>query len=300
MQSYRHIFFFVSLGLFWGLGQSLYKTMSNLGIPPSHVIFMTGIGVGIGLMLFGRAQGESLWITRKVSTYGLICALLMNIPFAFGLYIIRFVPPTEMALVISTAPLFSYVLALVTRQEDAAPRRLAAVALGFVSSAMLILTREGTLSGRISWWTIAAFAIPTMYLAYNWYAAHAWPKGANVYAIGVAESFWSAAVAAPFFLLLDGPWQDSTPALFAYWTVAAATIMWVIERIAFFTLIRDKGALYTMQAVYLSTPAAVIFAMLFYGGAADAWLWLSLALLMLALWLNNSGSMRKAQLQPGQ
>jgi hypothetical protein len=55
-------------------------------------------------------------------------------------------------------------------------------------------------------------------------------------------------------------------------------------------LIRDKGAVYTLQAVYVSTPAAVLFAIFFYGGGADIWLWISLSILMLALWLNNTGS----------
>ena len=66
--------------------------------------------------------------------------------------------------------------------------------------------------------------------------------------------------------------------------------MWVAERIAFFTLIRERGATSTAQAVYLSAPAAVFFAVVFFGGATDAWLWVSLAVLLLALWLNNSGS----------
>ena len=44
-----------------------------------------------------------------------------------------------------------------------------------------------------------------------------------------------------------------------------------------------------MQAVYLSTPAAVVIALAFYGGA-DIWLFVSLAVLMGALYLNNTGS----------
>ena len=58
-------------------------------------------------------------------------------------------------------------------------------------------------------------------------------------------------------LYFAAPWGPSTPELFAYWTVLVAGILWIIERIAFFTLIRDKGAVYTIQAVYVSTPAAV-------------------------------------------
>jgi hypothetical protein len=39
-----------------------------------------------------------------------------------------------------------------------------------------------------------------------------------------------------------------------------------------FTLIRDKGAVYTVQATYVATPAAVAIAALFFGGASDLWL----------------------------
>ena len=68
----------------------------------------------------------------------------------------------------------------------------------------------------------------------------------------------------------------------------AASILWIIERIAFFTLIREKGAVYTIQAIYVSTPAAVLWAILIFGKPANPWIWASLAILMLALWLNNS------------
>ena len=69
--------------------------------------------------------------------------------------------------------------------------------------------------------------------------------------------------------------------------------MWVLERIAYFILIRDKGAVYTVQATYIATPAAVLIAAIFFGGTQDIWLWVSLAILMLALYLNNSGQVTK-------
>ena len=290
MQMSRHLAYFIFLGLFWGLSQSLYKAMANLNVPPSHVIVYTGFGVGIGLVIAARLAGAKLHLTREVVIFGLVCGVLMNIPFTTGLYMIRHIPAAEMAVIVSTAPIFNYLLALVTGAENAVPRRLAAVAAGFLSSAILIISREGMLNGDISWWTIAAFSTPILYTAYNWYAAHYWPGKADVYSVGASESFWSGLLAVPFMLFFEPPWSDATPALIAYWTVVVAGVMWIIERIAFFTLIRDKGAVYTIQAVYVSTPAAVIFGILIYGGGSDMWLWVSLAILMLALWLNNTGS----------
>lgn len=284
----RHLAHFLALGLFWGLSPSLYRAMAEAAVPVTHIIAYSGLGVGAALAVVAWAMTGRLDCSRPVLLYGLGCALLMNVPFGAGLVFARHVPTTELALIMSTAPFFNYAVALLTRRENAAPRRLLAVATGFLSSAVLILSREGTLSGQVSWWTLAAFSSPIMYTAYNWFASRNWPTGADTMSVGAAESIWSALSITPILLLLEPPWSAAVPGLSAYWALLLATIMWTVERIAFFTLIRDKGAVYTIQAVYLATPAAVIFAAMFYGGGSDAWLWTSLAILMVALWLNNS------------
>lgn len=290
----RYFLYFIVLGLFWGLSPSLYRAMAVEAVPVSHVIAYSGLGVGAALAAVGWAVNRRLNFGAGVLRYGFICAALMNVPFAMSLFYSHHVPPTELALIMSTAPFFNYGVALLTGRESAAPRKLVAMAVGFVSSAILILSRDGMLAGHMSWWMLAAFSGPIMYTAYNWYAARHWPEGADTMSVGAAESTWSGLMAMPFLLVLAPPWSPDIPALPAYWSVLAATLMWIAERIAFFTLIRDKGAVYTIQAVYVATPAAVIFAALFFGGGSDAWLWVSLAVLMLALWLNNSEKPRPA------
>ncbi len=286
----RHFFHFIALGLFWGLSPTLYRAMGEAAVPVSHIIVYSGLGVGLALALMSWITTGRLDCSRPVLLYGLGCALLMNFPFGAGLFIVRHVPTVEFALIMSTAPFFNYAAALLTGRENADPRRLVAVGVGFLSSAILILSRDGAFSGEISWWTLAAFFGPIGYMAYNWFAARYWPRNADTLSVGAAESVWSALTVAPIMLVMAPPWASGQPSAAAYWSVLAATLMWIIERIAFFTLIRDRGALYTIQAVYVATPAAVIFAMVFFGGGSDIGLWASLAILMLALWLNNSGT----------
>lgn len=289
MTSPRHLSLFVALGLFWGISPSLYRHWGLLGMPVTHVIFLTGMGVAVVLALICHVRGID-WIGgRRLQLFGLGCAVLMNVPFGLGLVFARHVPPTELALIISTAPIVNYLVALATGRENAASRRLAAILLGFLSTAILVVTREGMLSGNVSWWLIAAFSLPVLYSAYNFFAAAWWPPRAHAMAAGVAESFWSGLVVVPLLILFAPPWSAEQLPLAAYTTVLLASGMWVLERIAFFTLIQEKGAVFTVQAVYLSTPAAVVIALAFYGGA-DIWLFVSLAVLMGALYLNNTGS----------
>jgi len=289
MTSTRHFSLFLILGLFWGVSPSLYRHWGEIGMPISHVILATGFGVGVVLAVICHLRGIDWWVGPKLQLFGLGCAILMNVPFALGLYLARYVPPTELALIISTAPIVNYVVALLTGRENAAGRRLAAILLGFLSTIILVLTRKGMLSGEVSWWLIAAFSLPILYSAYNWFAAIWWPPKVHAMAAGVAESFWSGMLAVPFFLFFAPPWSGEQLPAAAYWTVLFAGGMWIMERIAYFTLIQEKGAVFTLQAVYLSTPAAVVIALAFYGGA-DLWIFVALAILMWALYLNNTGS----------
>ncbi len=289
MTSPRHFAYFMSLGLFWGISPSLYKLLSNINMPFSHTIFVTGIGVGVIMLLISAWKSGTFLLDRSILRYGAGCAFLMNVPFAINLYLARYVPPTELSIVITTSPFFSYLLALVTGWESATGRRLLAIAAGFASTLVLILSREGMLQGQISWWLVASLLVPMFYTLYNAYAGRAWPEKADTLKAGAAESLFSGLFALPMILFFAPFGADGSPVLSGYWIMVPLVAMWVVERIAYFTLIRDKGAVYTVQATYVSTPAAVIIAAVFFGGVQDKWLWVSLALLMLALYLNNTG-----------
>lgn len=299
MTSARHFSYFIALGLFWGVSPALYKHLSLIGMPVSHTICITGLGVGLIMAVIAAIQSGTWRVSPRVLRYGAACAFLMNVPFAINLYLARHVPPTELAIIITTSPFFNYLFALWTRWEQATPRRLLAIAAGFASTLVLILSRDGMLTGHFSWWLVASLAVPVLYCGYNSFAAHAWPRDADTIKVGAAESIWSGLFMLPVIVVMAPPGGDGMPPLSSYWILGAAVLMWVVERIAYFTLIRDKGAVYTVQATYVSTPAAVVIAAVFFGGSQDIWLWVSLAMLMVALYLNNTGrSLKPAPVKP--
>jgi drug/metabolite transporter (DMT)-like permease len=288
--SARHVVWFLALGAFWGVSPVLYKHLANIGMPVAHTVFVTGLGVGLAMYLIGKMQGGGQLFTRQVTVYGLICAALMNIPFALNLFLAAKVPPTELAIIISTSPFVNYLIALMAGTENTSLRRLLAIGLGFLATLVLILSRDGALSGEISIWLIASLSITLLYCAYNNYAARHFPARAGTMAVGASESVWSGLWALPFMIAIPSQHFTSGPPIWSYWVLGAATLMWIVERVAYFTLIREKGAVYTTQATYLSVPFSVLLGALVFGGGNDVWLWISLGLLMLALYVNNTGS----------
>jgi drug/metabolite transporter (DMT)-like permease len=287
-----HLIWFITLGCFWGLSPSLYKLMGEAGLPISQIITFTGFGVALGMGAIPFLRTGRMIVTRQVALFTFGCAILMNIPFTLSLLFSRHVAATEYALIASTAPFWNYFVALATRRENATGRRFLAVAVGFVSSAVLITSR-GAFTGDISLWVIGCFIVPVVYCAYNWFAARFWPANGDIMVIGTMESLFCGVLGIPFMLYFAPPWGETLLPLWSYWPAIIATAMWTIERIAFFSLIRDRGAVYTIQAIYVSTPAAVLWAIVIFGGGTDLWLWVSLAILMFALYLNNSGRLAK-------
>ena len=225
MTSPRHFFWFMSLGLFWGISPSMYKQLSNTNIHWSHTIFITGFGVGLLMWALSAWRNGTWKLEAAVLRYGAGCAFLMNIPFGVNLFLAAHVPPTELSIVITTSPFFSYVLALATGWEVATGRRLLAIAAGFTSTLVLILSREGMLQGHVSWWLVASLSVPILYTFYNAYGGHAWPDKADTLKAGAAESLFSGLFALPLVLLFAPFGAEGSPNLSGYWIMLPLVVM---------------------------------------------------------------------------
>lgn len=303
MSAVRQILFVLGLGTFWGASPALNKALGLAGVPVTHILVASGLGVGPGLMLLQWLSGGRLRVSWPVVVYGLGCGVLINIPWTISLAAIRHMPVALSAVMVSTTPLWTYAFALSLGRDTFSPLRLLALVTGLASSAAVILTRPGASLAAFDIWVLATLSLPLLYAAYNVFTSAAWPKGMDPLTAGVAESFAAGLLGLPFLLYFNPPTGQAfdVPTL-GYLLLLAVTLMWVLERVCYFRMIERFGPVTTVQAVYVSTPASVLLGLLMFRESADAWLWLSLALLMLALWLNNRAlsNAKQAEHQPLQ
>jgi drug/metabolite transporter (DMT)-like permease len=288
MTGLTQAWFVIGLGLFWGISGPLNKTLGLAGVPVSLILIASGFGVGLALMVLQRLAGECATLSRPVILYGFACAVLVTVPWGIGLAAIRHVPVTLSAVVTSTTPLWTFAFALALGRERFSGLRLLALVVGLASCLVVIVTRPGASLTGVNWWLLITAALPLLYAGYNIFTSAAWPAGMTARTAGVVESLASGVICLPLLLWAD-PVSDNAPSVSAagYGLLAAVVLMWVAERVCYFNLIQHAGSVSTVQAVYVATPAAVLFGWALFGETVDLWLLLGLALLMASLWLNN-------------
>ena len=278
-------FAILGLGGFWALSPVVYRLLGEAGVPIVHVIFLTGLGLGLGLGAMHLVAGGPKIMRWPNVRFGLGLGVLMNAGFALGLYFAPRVPISLLALIVATSPMSTYGVSLLLGREQPDAARIAALLLGLGACALCIFTRQHAAQGGFSWLALASFSIPLLYTAYNLYSSICWPPGTSPLAVGVSESWASATLFLP--LLAFNPPSDAPQSLWAYGLLLAAVLLWLIERLAYFSLIRSVGPVRTVQAVYVSTPAGVLLAAIVFKEVIDVWMWISLALVLVSLWLNR-------------
>ena len=129
----------------------------------------------------------------------------------------------------------------------------------------MIVTRPAAELSASGWWIAATLALPLLYGVYNVFASMAWPKGMSVMTAGVVESFASGLVCLPFIAVEFAVASDvARSGPLGYVLLLATLFMWVVERICFFGAIDKLGPVTAVLAVYVSTPAAVLFGFAFF------------------------------------
>jgi hypothetical protein len=280
----------LGLGMFWGLSPIVTKYLAMMHVSPFMTITFSGFGVGIGLFIVWRSIGKVELASWRLWLFGTGCAILLNMPFGLSLMLIGHVPVATYSIITSTTPLFGYAIALTLGVERMSLSRALAILCGFGGSALLLVNPDAANSSEllpvIDIYTLACFALPLFYALYHVFASRFWPKGAETGAVSIAESISSGVIVLPFLILIDGSSAVDIPQS-AFIALGAVTLLWVVERITFFNLVRNFGPVSTVQAVNLSTVSSVLLGHFLFGEPIDARLIVSGALVLTALWLNS-------------
>ncbi len=280
----------VTLSLIWGLGPSIVKFIALDGVPPlGMVVWQTGLA---GVILFGicALRGVRIGLDRKHLRYYLAMGWIgLALPNTNMVFVMRELPVALMGVIIITAPVITYVVALIIRLETFSPLRAAGVVLGFAGAAALVLPSGSLPTPEMLPIALLAFVTPALWATSN-VIAEVWrPEDGDTFALAMGTMFAAASGAVIVALATDAfhpIWQDFGVSdwvilLYAGTTVCAFAL--------FYTIVKLAGAVYLAQVGYLVPIMGVGWGAWFYGEEPTVWLWLAMALVFAGVALVNLG-----------
>ncbi len=288
------VFLLFALGTLWGLSPAFTKFLALEGLHPINVVFWQTLIAGTGLLVMCKVRGVKITIGgRHLLYYVIMGATGIALPNSNMVFVVGHIPAGLMSVIIVTAPVITYVVAVAIRLEILDIRRAAGVALGFVGAAVLVLPQGSLPSPEMLPFALLAFITPTAWALTNVYADAARPHGTDSMVLAMG-TMYAAAFTALAAALITGSfrpiWQDfdiGNQALVFYGLITIVTFF------LFFTLVSIEGAVYLAQVGYITTIMGLGWGALFFGEEPSAWVWLAVVLVFSGVALVNLGKRRR-------
>lgn len=285
----------LALGSLWGLSPAFTKFLALEGIPPIGAVFWQTLIAGTGLLIMCRIRRVEIGLDRKhLVFFAVMGAVGIALPNSNMVFVVGHIPAGLMSVIIVTAPVITYVVAVAIRLEVLDLRRAAGVLLGLIGVAFLVLPRGSLPAPAMLPFALLGFITPLAWALTNVYAEAARPSGADSMVLAMG-TMYAAALTSLVAALATGSfhpiWNDfdiGNQALIAYGLITVATFF------LYFTVVALSGAVYLAQEGYITTLMGLGWGAWFYGEEPSAWLWLAVALVFAGLALVNFGKRRQA------
>lgn len=279
------VFLVFVLGSLWGLHFSLIKIASESDLPPPLITVMTTLGVSVVYIGVAIARGRYPRFARAPLSFYALCALLGYVlPIFIELFVARYMAAGLLTLIVSTTPIFTLGIALVSNTEAVSPKRMLGVGVGAVAAAMILLPRTTGASASILEWVLLAFLVPVSFGIFHNYVARAWPKGLDTWQVGAGQMTVALAMMLPLYLGFSDPLMpDFSAWRQVHWAIAAMIVFAVMEVYLYFTIIRIAGAVVVSLSNFVTIAAGVVWGMLIFNEQPGWWDWFCVAILMFSL-----------------
>ena len=278
----------ILLGCFWSLGPSATKFGAINGVPPLGLVFWQTFIAGSLLLLICKFRGITIQLKRKHLRYYLLMGTIgVALPNSNMVFVMQQIPAGLMSVLIVTAPLITYVIALSIRLERFRLMRASGVLLGLGGVAVLVLPKGSLPSPELLPLALLAIVTPVLWALSNVIAEIARPKDGNNIALAMGTMYVAAGTT--FVMAL------STNSFHQIWNgfdvvdgvIVAYGMMTVATFVLFYTIVSMAGAVYLAQVGYVVTLTGVGWGALFFGERPSVWLWVSVVLVFAGVALVN-------------
>lgn len=277
--------FLVVMGAGWGITQPLTKIAVSTGYGHFGLLFWQLL---IGAALMGTIcalRRVALPLTIATMRLYLILALVGAVlPNSLSYQAAVFLPAGVMALLISTVPMFAFVIALMLGNDHFRWRRV--IGLGFGLFGVLLIVAPAVDLGQdipVVW--AAIYLVTALFYAFEGNYVNKWgTQGLDPFQIMLGASLTGLIIVTPFamttgqFITPDWPLQAPQMAL------VAGSVVHVFVYASYVWLVGRAGAVFAVQVSYLVTGFGLLWANLILSEAYAPTIWLALAAMFVGMY----------------
>ncbi len=279
----------VILGLIWGGVPSIAKYVNIQGVSPlsySFWIFFVS-SVIIGTINFIRSRR----LPPQYIVFYVVCGLTGSaIPTTAMYFAVSEIPAGLMVLLLSATPIFTYMIALLSRTEKYHPLKTVGVLLAFVGIVLILMPDSVAEMKAPLGGILIGLLAPSFYAINLVYTARCRP--ADLHVMDMATCML---VAATIILLVTTLLFEP---LYPLWTappiVTGLTLLQGILTATafclFFTLVKISGALYSSQVTYSVTIIGIFVGAYVYDEVLPLLVWIATVLMF-----GGIGAIQKAR-----
>ena len=293
------LFLLLVLGALWGTSPAFTKFLALEGIPPIGVVFWQTLIAGTGLLVMCRIRRISIQLDRRYLLYFAVMGTVgIALPSSNMVFVVGHIPAGLMSVIIVTAPVLTYMVAVAIRLEALDIRRAGGVLLGLAGAAVLVLPRGSLPAAEMLPFALLGFITPLAWALTSVFAEVARPRGADPMVLAMG-TMYAAAITSLVAALATGSfhpiWREFN---IGDQVLVAFGLMTIGTFFLFFTVVSLAGAVYLAQVGYITTLMGLGWGALFFDEEPSAWVWLAVVLVFAGLTLVNLGKGRQVSETP--
>ncbi|MGC9346830.1 MAG: DMT family transporter [Anaerolineae bacterium] len=275
-----NLFLLFTLGAIWGTSFLFIKIVVSEVTPLVLVAGRLGLAAVLmwGLLILRRAplpRGRRLW-----TTYAVIGLLNGALPFTLISWGEQFIPSSWAALLQSTTPLLTILLAhLLTDDDRINGRKAIGVALGFAGVGLLMLPELRRGASASIWGMVAIVGSSGSYALASVYA-HRRLHGQDPMASAAGQFTMGALYILPLAMALENPLAIAPSGRAVASWITLAVLGTVVAYVIYFTLLERTGATFTTMVTYIVPVNGLILGSLILDEPLSPNILISLALVL--------------------
>ena len=276
----------IILGLGWGLSFTLGKIAITAGGTPIGLTFWQSLFSGLILLAYVFFRHGKIIIPKIMFLPIIIITFLsVVIPNIIFYACIEHLDAGVLSISVSVIPLFTYLIAMSLRMDRFKIRRVLGLITGFCALLILILPENSLPDKRDIPWVLLALNCALCYALENIYIDRLALQNFGPIRLVCAVSFVSAIITFLLSLVMDQFFILQPTNLYLFISTLGLGFISATAYSIFIYLIGRAGSVFSSQVGYLVTFFGVIWGIIILGESHSVFVWLSLAMIMLGIFL---------------